>query len=240
MQEAHQNVGLLWLATRFAPTVVLVGHLVGSACGGGAEASIEQQPTAGPSGRTFASIQVPDDRLDDALSQASEPERRLLEDGVLTFAEYEGVTLAAVNCLATAGIGVISPPHLTSPPRKGLVLVGRGQYRYSPDLDETSFTPQRGAIAGACLSSNAAVVQALWIEFTSPSLAEIEEARLKVSQCLINEGYDVPLRPAKRDLDNVAFPPDGIARGRQMDPGYRGCIEPVIEEYGLHVAGAAF
>lgn len=231
---------LRWPSFAGAVGALLLASLV--ACGGSDDTAGSQDllGAASPSGLAFAAVEVSQQRLPTLMDSASDSERAALEDGVITFAEYEGATLQAVGCLAEYGMGVVSPPHLTSPPREGLFVGGRGQYRYAPVRSGEGVTGDDVIAAQGCLNEFSSVLQAVWMEATTPTVEEINEAREEVAACLRMKGFQIDSELGPLSLDYAAFPPDGVARGRPLNPEYKACIEPVIAAYGLFVPAAGF
>lgn len=89
----------------------------------------------GAAARITGAQPVPDLTIDpDVLStlvpSASEYQRIIMKDGVITFAEYERAAFDAVRCVDNAGAKAIAPPPNPSgaPPP---VLTGRGDYQFA-------------------------------------------------------------------------------------------------------------
>jgi hypothetical protein len=160
---------------------------------------------------------VPDGRRDDILAEASDFERPLLEDGTLTFAEYEQALFAGFACMEAKGVGVfhqiprvIGGTVISDSQEKfpGPRLTARGQYRYVTNSGSLSLVEFQG-IHAQCAAEYYALVEFLWAENVAPSEQDAQAMTSGIGDCLRELGLPVPANPSEDDLLLAAWPPDG-------------------------------
>jgi hypothetical protein len=210
-------------------TICLVVGLLSTACGG-------DSPSTTTSISSGESYQLTSDQKSRANKEASEFEQSLLEDGVLTFDEYEQATFAAVECMKSAGFG-IGPgdgpevPENTEGPR----LTSRGKYTYNPFSPPNFNKDEFIRIVTECKRRYSDVVDFFWAIKTAPTEVELQTMRASIGSCLRDTGHEVPEHPSSLDLARVMYPPDGKpAAGVGPPEFYLQCAQPVAEEHGLY------
>jgi hypothetical protein len=147
--------------------------------------------------------QIPAEQLAEWQKSASESERRYIEDGVVTFEEYESAVFETVRCIEEAGITVV---HSTGYGRsqemvEGVRLSRHGIYQFVgriPSYDGSRPTAELDAINRCRVGS--AQIQFLWAQHTAPSDVELQAMRDHMAVCLERLGADVGDRPADQDL----------------------------------------
>lgn len=152
-------------------------------------------------------FQIPSGRMSEILSSASTFERPLLEDGVLTFSEYESATFATISCLIDHGMDVVhvdpAPVKSLSDAKPGPRLTSRGRYEFvvkypaGRDLQSSSLDESR------CRDSFSSVVALLWAEHLAPSQEEFQALRNATADCLRQRGEQVPANPSDDDLGRL-------------------------------------
>jgi hypothetical protein len=151
-------------------------------------------------------------------------QRAFLEDGVLTFAEYEAATLAYLQCLEDKGVIVQYDDGKEL--KDGPALSPRGQYLFTTTLphrpEKRATLSEFRAIESACGTEFADVVFQLWAEHVAPTQQELAAARDALGACLRGAGLDVPEHPSSTDFGPVA-----------SSIHYRDCSRQVSEEFGI-------
>lgn len=188
------------------------------------------------SGR-FESIELTTGQFNEAVRDASDYQRQILEDHALTFAEYEAAVFSTIECLQEQGIRVSSIPRSGKSPAPEPELTSRGRWLYLPQLPEGTDGPAFQATVDACKHRFSAVVESLWFQQTLATQAELQAARREIAACLRTSGFAVPESPSSEELREAAYPPDGVSNGRRPPSEYLACSQPVAEEFEL---GASF
>lgn len=135
-------------------------------------------PNGAPQGAISASS------MRDLLPQASEFQKRLLDDGQLTLAEYESAKLAQVRCLTDAGLRVDG--DLTP---NGLYVI-----RFSV-VSEGPLRPTGSRISD-CKKEYAHIIDMVWAEVSVPLVQEvIAESRRMMAACYAESGLRVEDKP---------------------------------------------
>lgn len=207
---------------------VVVG-LLWSSCESSSQASI-------PTDNSGDSYQLTADQKSRAIKEASEFERTMFADGVLTFQEYEQATFGAVQCMRSAGFG-IGPgdgPEV-SDGAEGPRLTPRGKYTYNPysppNFDRDEFI----RIVTDCKQRYSNVVDFFWAIKTAPTELELQRMRAEIATCLRQTGHEVAEQPSAIELARIMYPPEGKpAPGLGPPDFYTACAQPVAEEHGLY------
>ncbi len=160
----------------------------------------------------------------DAVQNLSDYQHGLLDDGVLTFPEYEGAVLAYVGCVEEHGAIVEHIDGGELFPGPG--LTARGQYLFSTKLPhlpgKRATVNDLRAIEMECGAEFFDVVAQLWAEHVAPTEKELATARNALGICLREAGIDVPENPTSSDFEPVA-----------SSPQYRECTQEVSEKFGI-------
>lgn len=210
-------------------TICTVVVLLLASCG-------DDRPRAISVDSSAESYQLTSDQRARANKEASEFERSLLQDGVLTFHEYEQATFAAVECMKSAGLG-IGPgdgpevPENTEGPR----LTARGKYTYNPYSPPNFSKDEFIRLVTECKRRYSDVIDFFWAIKTAPTEVELQTMRASIGRCLRDTGHEVPEHPSSLDLARVMYPPEGKpAAGVGPPEFYLQCAQPVADEHGLY------
>lgn len=214
----------------FSTAIVIAASLLSASCEGGTERDSSTPSVVGNSYRLTA------DQKSRALAQASDFERTLLADGVLTFEEYEEATFAAIQCMKSSGFG-IGPgdgPEVQDK-LEGPRLTPRGRYTYNPysppNFDRDEFI----RIITDCKRRYTDVVDFFWAVKTAPAETELQRMRSEIAACLRAVGHEVPEQPSSLELARVMYPPDGKPQsGLGPAQFYADCARPVADQHGLY------
>lgn len=151
--------------------------------------------------------------LDWYLDNAPESQRALLEDGELTYVEYEQAVIAARDCVVQAG-------YEPSP-----IELSRGELVYEIEVDYTGESDPEAAdrqfleTAARCWEDNTGIVSMFWAQMLVLDRDEKEAMRPEVIACLNDAGLDLPhdasddkiaealTREAEESLDAGGPPP---------------------------------
>lgn len=164
---------------------------------------------------------------------SSEFQVGLLQDGVLTFSEYESAILAAVRCEEAAGFKILAFPIPGKPGRPGPELSTRGEYQYVQASDDGADRAELGAALQRCEEEYVSIVKPLWAEHVAPTASELQGARNEIGSCLRDQGVAVSRQPSGDELMKLAFPPDGHPNKPQPAEPYLGCAMNVAERFGI-------
>lgn len=200
------------------PLAALVAVLSGCGSGSG-KAPDDAKPTA----PAFSAFTFDASRLN-AAPDLSAFQRSILEDGVLTFPEYEQATLAFLSCVEDGGVIV---RHVEADQYKeGPELTSRGQYRFSLYLPNREGKPaavdEMRGLENRCGTEFTAVIQQLWAEHIAPSEKELAAAREALAVCLREQGLDIPEPPSSEDF--------GVAAS---SPAYATCSSAVALQFAI-------
>ncbi|MGB4861239.1 MAG: hypothetical protein WBO97_02165, partial [Tepidiformaceae bacterium] len=148
--------------------------------------------------------------------------RQVLEDGVITFPEYEASVLAMAACVRDAG-GVFSRPDQ---PR----LSWRGLYTYSTGFPEA--VPGAQAAVSGCVDRHVGILDLFWKELVSPSAKDIADAMAAMALCMRDNGLGtlVPESMAPQDFQKIVRT---IAPDESKLRAYVGCAKSAENEFGL-------
>lgn len=191
-----------------------------SGCGSGPrEAPDASKPTA----PAFSAFTFDASRLS-AAPDLSSFQRSILEDGELTFAEYERATLGFLSCVEDGGVIV---RHVEGDRyAEGPELTSRGQYRFSLYLPNRDGKPatvdEMRGLETRCGVEFTTVIQQLWAEHIAPSETELAAAREALALCLRAEGFEIPEPPSSEDFGAAA-----------SSPAYATCSSAVAEQFGI-------
>ncbi len=205
---------------RFRPGVVgwltLLIVVNAAACGGSQTRTGE--PRAENNVRTATSaipspLPIPASTLATLLPQATDYQRAVLADGMLTLTEYEAAKLAQVQCLNEAGLNVL-----------GGKLNGLYLYRFTVAAPADSAGPPPAI--GFCKKEYANVIEMVWAEVSVPmSRATIDESRQLMAECYKASSLKVDAHPEDS--------PDPEIQQR-----YRECLRKV--QTALDIEGFSF
>ncbi len=153
--------------------------------------------------------------------------RQVLEDGVITFPEYEASVLAMAACVRDVG-GVFSRPDQ---PR----LSWRGLYTYSTGFPEA--VPGAQAAVAGCVDRHVGILDLFWKELTNPTKAEELQAMNALAACMREFGLGDRV-PEGRNRDEFEM------LGPQLNEDQRGlymsCAQRIGEEYALPYFGPTY
>lgn len=152
-----------------------VVSLVLGACGGVASSSLGQANRWG---------------LD--LGPMSQFQQDVLQDNVLTFAEYEGAVAATVQCLRNEGVDVTDPQY----DGRQFTFV----YGGTNDPDELDAADE---VYGRCYSEYQDMVDVAWTVQSAPSEEEVQTIRDEIGACLRRLGLAVPEHPSQAEIMDV-------------------------------------
>jgi hypothetical protein len=180
----------MWKRLLVAYALGIVGavSVVGTGCsnGGGSEPSLQTgRPSLSSSAVSSASAgKISAGSMRNLVPSASEFQRSLFSDGVLSLAEYESAKLGEIQCLKEAGLGIEGD---TRP--NGIFLIRFLIVSQGPS------DPSRSAIA-QCRKEYAEVVDMIWAEVSVPLVQDvIKESRRLMAECYDRNGLRVDEKP---------------------------------------------
>lgn len=188
--------------------------------GEGGATGFRAPPTPGATGSGVAVI--PAGQLAAALNDASDYQRAVIEDGQVTFEEYERAVLDTVACYQGNGLQVMSAPYLAGPPREGLILLAGDRYMFFAGAAGRELSAQEWERAQVCDASFSRVVSAMWIGGVGPTLQELEAARAEVAECLLGEGVGSVASPGASRVAATRLPARWEAEWTRNRPGLPG------------------
>jgi hypothetical protein len=208
--------------------VLLLASCGGSATSAASNGAVPEQSTVVES-RQYV---IPKDRLNETLGRASPQERQFLEDGVVTFPEYEKATFDSIKCFTDRGF-TIYPGDDLGPQVDGPRLTTRGTYSWSPASPPGYNVTRLSADIAACKTPYD-TINFLWASITSPSAQEVQQARVELARCLRSLGYDAPDDASGLDVMKIAFPPDGHPHNGEPTPDfYLRCAHQAAVTYDI-------
>lgn len=174
---------------------------------------------------------IPADQLSGWLAQASDVERPLIADGVLTFGEYRSAVMATVACIEDAGIDVVHPGGYGRGGdfQPGPGLSRRGIYRYAGAITTSSPTQPAGAFdrINVCKTISAQA-EFLWAQHTTPSQVEIQAMNDDMAACLRAEGAEIEAEhPSDLQL-RALVAPSAVSKDQ-----YRACQFSAADKYEI-------
>jgi hypothetical protein len=215
---------------RLAWLVVALGALL-------AGCSSESSPGQGPVPEEVAPL--PDhaaalfpsyDAATSAWTTMSAFQRGLIEDGEVSFADYEAAVLAFTQCVEEAGLSFLDEPAYNSGTRK---------FEFSIVIGETVADADAGdADTMNCATEYFSHVQALWNWNNAPTEAELQEADAAWRACMLDGGDDrddVAAIPqwGTTAFDNWVYEHGKLeAQNPSADfPNWRRCLDVVRREF---------
>jgi len=207
------RMALVLSAVVSAPRTFMIGAMLAGltgvvACNGGSDT---RQPL-------FDDVLPPGwGPIEPALAETSDYQRAILEDGDLTFQEYERALLDTVACLQDAGVRIVSGPQLQSDGRTLHFSFSGGATIAGVDA--------AGQQYDICYAEHLDLVSLVWLFLDPKTEQELQAARRSLVDCLREAGVDVADDPS--DVDFVRFyqeePPESFHR----------CRRQVIDRFGL-------
>lgn len=163
--------------------MVAMAALAAAACGGGSNG--EPGDASPPSAQAPRQASEPDPiepgLLASLLAEASDFQKDLLEDGILTLDEYERAKLEEARCLMDQGLEIDSDR---------LQLDGLLRYTYWITAP-AEIAPEAPAIMSECQATYSSEVDRAWAEVSLPLLDDvIAESKAMVYGCLVDSGFD--------------------------------------------------
>lgn len=156
----------------------MVTFLAVSACGGAGE----------PTGDGGYSI--PQQSLSGSLNQAGEGERTFLEDGIVTFDEYEQAFFNMVACAEQSGVTIY-----------GVRLTSRNQYHFQSTWPAEQAQEGHDAIE-ACKRTYFSEVDRMWSRSVVPTEAERQKEIDELAACMREVGVSLPVPASHEDILN--------------------------------------
>lgn len=135
--------------------------------------------------------------LADALTTTSEFQRNLLNDGQLTYQEYEASVLATVQCLRERGVTISVEPR----PAPGK----RIEFAYASTAEDDAAA---SAAYDECYREYENLVDIVWFRQNQPSEQTLDAARAALAKCLRAAGVALPDDPSPADFRAVAMSGD--------------------------------
>ncbi len=136
------------------------------------------------------------------LAEAPDTQKRMLEDGIVSFPEYESAILATIGCLQDAGIAVTEIAR--SPDGETI------EYTYGgvpeSELDALDDTYDR------CRNEHSVYVEELYSVQNAESNEQYQERLASAHACIGELGIDLPESSTLADLvDLIAADPVGVS-----------------------------
>lgn len=181
--------------------------------------------SAEPTGSAFDGlfIRISADRVREIQTDSSTSafQREALQDGVLTFAEYESAVLQMASCVEDSG-GEVK-----------LDLNVRGGYKHiiSYPIDRTDVA----AAVQKCVTDSLSVIEQLWAEVTAVPELDLQTAMVEMRTCLIDRGFpDPPVtsEPSDFRLYMRTLNSRGEFSEERMTE-YQECAQRVEDKWGL-------
>lgn len=151
----------------------------------------------------------------DIRRTSSEFQVGLLQDGLLTFSEYEEAFLAMVQCVEAAGLTLVERPQLTAEEKYYLLLWYRDRQEMERDQPK----------ADACRAEYFESIDRTWARRDPSAYASIYASALEaLKACLSEAGSDLPEKPSLDDLH--------VLRDA-FDPVYFRCLQATQESHRI-------
>lgn len=174
--------------------------------------------------------------LPGTIAEATEYERQLIADGVLSFADYERYVLDTIACLEDGGLVVMHDPNAFESfdgvsrttglqgALPGPMLGNDGSYHYLP----TSREPEAlSRVVGACQEEYGRTINRLWAQHVAPDELDLNAYRAAMGQCIRDAGHDAPESPSAEELLAIRQ-----ANGPGSDPEwYSVCERRITAEF---------
>jgi hypothetical protein len=146
---------------------------------------------------------------------SSEFQVGLLQDGLLTFSEYEEAFLAMVQCVEAAGLTLVERPQLTAEEKYYLLLWYRDRQEMERDQPK----------ADACRAEYFESIDRTWARRDPSAYASMYASALEaLKACLSEAGSDLPEKPSLDDLH--------VLRDA-FDPVYFRCLQATQESHRI-------
>lgn len=149
----------------------------------------------------------------------SDEQRAALDDGDLTYAEYERAVLAEVECLVAEGFAIRTPPTYDPIER-------RLRFSYTSGSGSDGRQDAVIAIADGCNLQHSAMVGAVWGLLNQPTPEEIAEAREAIMECL--RASDVAEHPPVGTAEFTAWVTDPDVASPARD-----CLVATYSQFGV-------
>jgi hypothetical protein len=195
-----------------APAIAITALLAAFGCGGTAAPQHSEEE-----GAAVLRADLPKD--------LSPYQRKILDDGVLTVAEYQQAALDVVRCHRESGARIVGAPHYAG--EDGAPdpwWSSRGQFMYGagyPDDD-----PDKERKYHNCEGEYFATINPIWANHIAPTPTEVQQARDMVARCLRDEGIEIQEHPSIQELASVTVP-------RMHDPVVSRCRRLGAEHLGM-------
>lgn len=150
-----------------------------------------------------------------AWSEATSSQRAALQDGELTFPEYESAALRTVQCINDAG-GMRGEAKFDRA-SSSYTLGARWESSGSTDDDR-----RKQEESDACYAEHWNGINQAWAAANQPSEQELIDARAALGDCLRTAGIDIPSPPSEQDIQE-----------RRGTAGFFSCLTQVQEEFGI-------
>ena len=194
----------------------------------GREGQLPQRTPSASNRSAFSgeAVAIERDRVAQILAdpEVSESVRAAVEDGALTFAEYEAAVLSLMSCFDGAGIN--SRAH-------DPVLNSRGLYVWSLNW-QTALGDRSEALLG-CLDKELGILDLIWKEHVAPSERDVQEAMKQMADCLVQAGLaDQVPTSSQLPRDFQIIPRNLTVSGRDAQiPDYVACARSAQDNFGL-------
>ena len=155
--------------------------------------------------------------IEPVLAEASAYQRAILEDGTLTFEEYERAVLDTVACLRDADVRIVSAPSLQPDGRTLEFTFTGGSSRADAEA--------AGRVYDTCYAEHLDLVSLVWVFLDPTSERQLANARREFASCLREAGVELPADSTDADF----------ARFYESEPpaAFHRCREHVVQELGL-------
>ncbi|MGH2632918.1 MAG: hypothetical protein ACRDG3_05870 [Tepidiformaceae bacterium] len=148
---------------------------------------------------------------------ASDYTRPIVDDGVVTIAEYERSFFAMIQCFKDHGIVPDSPP----------VLDASRHYSYSLSFAAGDAAQSQTAVA-ACQAYYFEAVQRAWGTFSPPGFDRLlAQARQAIGACMRSAGMDAPDQPTHDDVVEL------VKKGESVPIGCIGAAQQQFNIFGI-------
>jgi len=158
----------------------------------------------------------PQGELQEILNQTSDFQRAFLQDGEVSFEEYERSVFGTVQCLMDHGIRILSGPKL---------VAGGTHFEFSfgGAQNDADHDAQLGVYDG-CYREHQDAVDYVWAGQNRPDQKTLDDARAALAECLRAAGVPLPDEPSTIDFQTAQ---------RADPPAFDACARPVQEQFRL-------
>jgi|SRR6185312_3561491 hypothetical protein len=150
-----------------------------------------------------------------AIAGAPAFQKAILQDGTVTFDEYQRAVFATIQCAKDHGVKILTGPTL-GPGKKYVYTMGGGTT--TADLGATQ------AQYVNCLNQYENLVDIAWTNETRPTQDQVNKARAALITCLQQAGLTVPDSPA---------PSDFLAISRAHVTEFDTCSQAVSKQFDI-------